>query len=427
MTKLRIILMAAVILFLSDITDTYAQYQSIVMSSRWFHPVDSKDPYRTLSAFKDYKADRIDWMYNDNINQLNLLQKANIKYSLTLNPQIPDSNGYSTVKTRIIDINGKPCVAPWMVNWISKNPYWGCVNNPKFKKVFVDKGKQIVDLGAYGIMVDDARFNDHAAEWGGCFCKYCIEGFRGFLQQQNILVKSDFNFRKYLKSHPQDKYYTSLYKSFQKQSVVNFLKSWKLSIRKYSNNSISFLTNNGGGKWDEIYQVFDIGIAEIMTERTSFDQLHSTIILSEKLGKKQVFSYASANSDLNISYYLYCYLNNTEALIPWDLWLNDPVNRNARLYTPVSDIVKVIDFIKKYGFEFKGLLNAGLYTKNLAVNPKFSKILKTRDGHEYLILLNDSKENLINTAPLNSSFVPIISGTKVGNSYKGFVILQKII
>src|ERR1700748_267507 len=176
----------------------FAQEPEVVLSSRAFHPTNPKDTLSTLKAIDEFKPDRIDWMYCDNPTQLNELKQRGIKYSLAINPQVPDSSGYTTAKLRIKDINGQPMTAPWMKNFKSKNPYWGCVNNPGFRTLFIDKTKHIVDLGAYGVVVDDARFNEVATEWGGCYCDYCVSGFNTYLKQHHYTIPAGFNYKKTL-------------------------------------------------------------------------------------------------------------------------------------------------------------------------------------------------------------------------------------
>jgi hypothetical protein len=134
--------------------------------------------FSTLKMIKDFGATRVDWMYCENDDQLKQLRDIGIPFSLATNPQTPDSAGYTTVKTRIVNIEGKALTPPWMKDWKNqKTPYWGCVNNPIFKEVFLAKGKKFIDLGAYGIFVDDPRFNELAFDWGGCFCEYCVKKY----------------------------------------------------------------------------------------------------------------------------------------------------------------------------------------------------------------------------------------------------------
>ena len=90
--------------------------------SRWFHPKDDRDTLSTIKIAKAFNVTRIDWMYCNNKTQLQQLQQLNIPYSLAINPQTPDSAGYTTAKTRILDINGNPLVATMDEKMEGQNP-----------------------------------------------------------------------------------------------------------------------------------------------------------------------------------------------------------------------------------------------------------------------------------------------------------------
>ncbi|MGY4383040.1 hypothetical protein ACVWYN_000059 [Pedobacter sp. UYP24] len=414
-----------ILLILSNVC--LGQSKSIILSSRWFHPFNKQDTLNTLSVFKNLRVDRIDWMYCDNIQQIQALKNDGVKFSLAINPQVPDSLGFTTVKTRMLDLNGRPYVAPWMSNWKANNLYWGCVNNPSFQNLFIIKSMQIVDFGAYGIFVDDARFNDSAVEWGGgCYCEYCLKKFSEFLAGKKIVIKKDFNYKNYLKNiGAKEDVYKKLYGEFQTESVISFLTNWKKEVYSYSGKKLKFLTNNAGGKWNNIYSIFDMGIAELDPRRSDFRQLSSSISLARSLGKEQVFSYASSNQSCNLSYYLYCYLNKSEALIPWDLWLNDKIDHHKRLYSDSSTIRDVISFIIKYKNDFsKEVTQDTLFPTNGIAD--YVQAIKCQDGKEFLVFLNSEPNKLINVDSFAKAYKPIITGVKLKNSYNGFVILEKL-
>ncbi|MCF2518427.1 hypothetical protein [Dyadobacter sp. CY351] len=334
------------LLYLAIHSSSFAQAKEelpIIMSSRWFHPRDDKDTLSTLKMIKDFHPDRIDWMYCSNTKQLEEIRKLGVPYSLAINPQIPDSAGY-TVQGRIEDLNGQKVVAPWMKSWNQKNPYWGCVNSPEFQKLFLAKSKEIVDLKAYGIFVDDARFNDHAFEWGGCFCDHCISGFNKYLVNE---VKKDsidpsFNYKDYRLSRSKNTSnaknardpYAKLFKDFQQSSVVRFLTKWKADLKAYAGNDFVFLTNNPNGSWNKIYEIFDSGICEISANNRSYESLERISKQAKAKNKTQVLSIATSDSTTFKRLSVYSYSLGNPVLLPWDLMLQPTSERSEarRIY-----------------------------------------------------------------------------------------------
>jgi hypothetical protein len=373
------------------------QNLDIVLSSRWYHPTNSIDTLSTLSAINDFKAERLDWIYCDNIDQLQHLKALNLKYSLTLNPQVPDSGIYTTKSMRMVNLNGIPYIAPWMVGWKITNPYWGCVNNPSFKKLFIREGKNNINLGAYGIMVDDAKFNIHAIEWGGgCFCEFCVYAFTTYLISHGHHVSSQFNYKNYLKDQTLvtggGDLYKNLYKEFQTVSVIQFIKEWQAAMNSYSTYKVVFLTNNYGGKWDSVYKLFDVGISEIEPTANAFDDIPTIIKEAARNKKKQIFSYASENMSDNYKFYLLCYLYGAEALVPWDLWIKPP-KKHDRLFSEASDLDCIITFIKTYRKEFYKCQEIPVTLSSCSFKEYYyAKYFKPKDGKTFLILISKSSK-----------------------------------
>ena len=369
----------------------------VVLSSRWFHPKDDRDTLSTIKIAKAFNVTRIDWMYCNNKTQLQQLQQLNIPYSLAINPQTPDSAGYTTAKTRILDINGNPLVAPWMKKWKVKNPYWGCVNNPLFKETFYTQTKNIVDLGAYGVFVDDARFNDHAAEWGGCYCDYCMTAFNKYLESKNESLSGASNYREFLKTSganagsPLVAQLKKEFRQFQSQSVVNFLTTWKADLSAYAKRPFKFLTNNYNGNWDSpIYKVFDGGIAEIPSNKEhTTGKIGGIVKKATAFGKTQVFSYASDNMTANAKFIIQAYLAGSAAIIPWDALVSSNVENNysQRYYANTDQYLKLFDFISGHPGLFKNTISTKeAAALNLASSSEYITELRRDKTGTYLFI-----------------------------------------
>ncbi len=324
----------------------------IILSSRWFHPSSPQDTLSTLAMVDQYHPDRIDWMYCTNDAQLAQLRARKIPYSLALNPQVPDSAEY-TIRGRIQDVNGNKLVAPWMRNWNQKNAHWGCVNAPEFREVFYAKSRKLLDLGAYGLFVDDARFNDHAVEWGGCFCDYCVKAFAESLRTSGAdTLAADFNFRDFLRSRGIESVtgrktampFGAAFSAFQTASVVRFLTAWRAEMEAYARRRVTFLTNNYGGQWTDIYRVFDVGIGELPEDHANREYVRSRVATAENLGKKQYFTLTSGDETKQLRALFLAYSAGSALVIPWDVYVNAQSKQMPRRF-----FAKIQTFSPTYG------------------------------------------------------------------------------
>lgn len=81
------------------------------------------------------------------------------------------------------DIGGIPIVPPWAEEKYNGVPtYWGCTNHPLFRAQVKERVVDGISSGANMLHIDD-HLGTYAASYfaGGCFCEYCMDGFREFL------------------------------------------------------------------------------------------------------------------------------------------------------------------------------------------------------------------------------------------------------
>lgn len=85
-----------------------------------------------------------------------------------------------------LDFNKNPVVTGWMADrrYKGKPVYLYCTNNPKFRAWLRQQTYMIAAIGADGYHVDDYGGGPACFNSGGCFCQYCMEGFRQYLQEQ---------------------------------------------------------------------------------------------------------------------------------------------------------------------------------------------------------------------------------------------------
>lgn len=85
-----------------------------------------------------------------------------------------------------LDLNLKPIPVGWMV----KGPYhktvppFNCSNHPNYRAWLEQQMEFFVQADVDGVMVDDGGGSPFAYRHGGCFCEYCIRGFRKYLRDR---------------------------------------------------------------------------------------------------------------------------------------------------------------------------------------------------------------------------------------------------
>jgi hypothetical protein len=84
-----------------------------------------------------------------------------------------------------VDIAGDPIVPGWLdSNYKGVKHYWGCTNHPLFRKQLAERVRIGITSGANMLHLDDHLGTSAAANHsGGCFCGFCMKGFRAWLQQ----------------------------------------------------------------------------------------------------------------------------------------------------------------------------------------------------------------------------------------------------
>ena len=88
------------------------------------------------------------------------------------------------------DIHGRPCNAHW-VECPDRDHYCYAMdrNNPVWRKYLEAIIRIQIDAGVDGIQLDEAELPMTSMQYGGCFCKDCMKGFRTYLQAHPELAE----------------------------------------------------------------------------------------------------------------------------------------------------------------------------------------------------------------------------------------------
>ncbi len=160
------------------------------------------------------------------------------------------------------DITGTPIVPPWLDgDYKGVKPYWGCTNNPLFQELLIMRAKLGIKNGATMLHLDDHLCTFSCTEFaGGCFCDYCMEGFRKWLakeynakelKERGIHNIEQFNYAEFIKSsgYATKKAYKEAFLQykiplkqeflrFQKQASLDFIKRLKAEAEKITGSKV---------------------------------------------------------------------------------------------------------------------------------------------------------------------------------------------
>jgi len=132
------------------------------------------------------------------------------------------SVGFRTEFRRVIDfsddfldaacrnIAGEPFIVPWLWDHKYKDQpaWWWCTNSPLYRKYLDSRLVEIMKTRPTGLHIDDYTGTAGTVTWrSGCFCRYCLAGFRDYLGKNVAKEKlaalsiddlSTFDYRKFL-------------------------------------------------------------------------------------------------------------------------------------------------------------------------------------------------------------------------------------
>lgn len=163
------------------------------------------------------------------------------------------------------DILLEPIIVPWLWDHTYEGTpsYFGCTNNPVFRKFTVERVISAMETGADGLHIDDHLGTAGSFWHGGCFCDFCMNGFTDFLKKpsyeeelknHNINI-DNFNYREFLltKVSSREEYLrkrgelplVELYQTFQVKAAAEFVLELRNIAEKVKGSKITCSANTG--------------------------------------------------------------------------------------------------------------------------------------------------------------------------------------
>ena len=351
------------------------QRSDVVLTSRAVHLTPpAHTPLTTWAAATAFGATRIDWVYTSNASWVAAAARRGLEVTLAMNPQAPDGPHASSWRTgRLLNIGGKPLVAPWMRSWPGEPRNYGCVNNPEYIRIAQAMAEGLVAAGAGGIQHDDPGSNFEAAGWNGgdpelsgCYCSYCMDGFTRALlvalspaERAALNVTASFSYKQFLSTHPWHsadaavQRLRALFLEYQ----LNVTERYLQGLRAHIDANIPLSCNNGGKRWAPPLGACSYGLGELSASDAKPDTLEAMFQLLPPPGKMQVVTMPKATNvslvekpaftTLIRTSIAYSYALGGNMMVPWDIYL--PTPDAERYYGKPDQFADLYAFVRAHG------------------------------------------------------------------------------
>jgi len=114
---------------------------------------------------------------------LGVRYRGNVDFRVAFAGMIDFDPNFMNSVCRTLD--GQPITVPWL--WDRKhkgNPaYWFCTNSPSHREYLKSQARLALSADMDGLQIDDYGGTAGTHSQGGCFCRWCMAGFRDYLRQ----------------------------------------------------------------------------------------------------------------------------------------------------------------------------------------------------------------------------------------------------
>lgn len=326
----------------------------------------------SIETIRAFEPDRIMWCYSHDPAYMADCRNEGIQ---TFQSAINSIAGTTEPEAQALDLDGKPVVAPWMVAFNPKKPwYWGCNNRPRFLEHSVERATKALEAGADWIQFDDWSMIVSAHSWGGaCFCDDCMAAFREYLSTGAVPEKvqelalgpiEKFDYRTYLKERcgikdaatykdkRRDLETTALFEHFQRLSVRRFFSDLRPRLDAVAGRRVP-LSLNASFRHPSQKSNYTADIVDFLQGETWHMGLVDLAVpakTADAIGTWQVFvpkprELRTARRAIAASYAL-----GQLMLIPWDMYMgSDATGIRPRYYGTPEQYGDLFGFAKANG------------------------------------------------------------------------------
>jgi hypothetical protein len=428
----------------------------VTMRTLRFRPRDRNDPQDTFRAIDAFHATRLEWSYLNSLRPMSYVSTGSAGRGMTLSDRraelekiarvqaggrIFGSGSGSTIGVfelwdmehgnhvkmhTMLGIDGEPVILGHAAAW-SRPPSPGCMNNPAYREAHLTYLKANLDAGATTIQRDEPSVQfSFAASGQGCYCSFCMEGFRDYLnknvppqalESMGVADPGTFDYGRYLSgmdSPPARRAFDwsdpatiesfkaptgSLHDHFvrfQLDTTMEFFRWIRRELTAYNDGvPVGYTANNTSFQnWEAPYfSLFDFCISEMMLQSANPGHIYERAQKARSLGKMQVFGTPKtmgADYDeeelvrLKQQVIATAYASGALASVPWDVFMQS-VDGGERYFGKPEEFAPLFAMVRASHRYLDGYCTAGAAGLN---------IRDDRYGEQFPVLTGDPSGGL---------------------------------
>ncbi len=338
----------------------------VCFSTRW--PDTGKRD--SLKAAREFHATRLDWLYltGKPDSDKAFVARAKAKgYPVggTLNCQLNDAPG-STAHTftigRTVNMKGDALKDPWTKKYGGR---FGCPNNPDYAKLFLAHARYALDAGVDYFQMDGVQLNEIMTQYGGCFCAFCVEGFRAYIASHStpeqrgrwgIGELATFDYAKFLLSQGTDpdsglsawkgpRELRELFLDFQIASGLRFLGDMYQQIDQMAGRKLTYSCNANEEFLTTYHKVHNFAFIEAYPFKEGVPAFlyGHRLKPAQEMGKPYLMTFVSHDVPHNRRFIASAYAMGSNVIVPWDVFtgLDSP-----RFYGTPAQFADLYGFIR---------------------------------------------------------------------------------
>jgi hypothetical protein len=405
----------------------------LMRALRW-RPINDKDTWSVMQAMDDFHVTGLVWAYIHDPAHIkevtdsgrffqgavtsSLQTMRSLLGESTANnaPDVPAFIDRYTTK----NLDGSPNEQPWKRYWTSDlSRVSGCCSNPEFETLYVEALMTYIRAGATLIQRDEGGGNSERPNYGGCFCSWCIQGFRAYLKAEVApeqlrawgiadIDTFDYAARLRLDGAPVGDAFRTwdggdlkrCFVAYQAEVSQAFFQRTRKALDRQAGFHVAMSCNNGVREFDEVMQQFDWFFGELSRQLATPTDLYHLLKKAETLGRLQIVTMPKKGG--HISYpdpdgwerhtrqtIAMTYAVGGICMVPWDVYMPDTFDDNrqrsatARYFGTAEQYADLFGFIRASTPYMEG------YEDAAAIGPG---ILETRWGLQQPVLIDGGPE-----------------------------------
>jgi hypothetical protein len=328
------------------------------------------------------------------------------------------------------NLDGTPNEQPWKRYWTSDlSRVSGCCSNPEFEKLYVRALMTYIKAGATLIQRDEGGGNSARPNYGGCFCPWCMKGFRTYLKEHatpdqlqtwGIADIETFDYAAHLRAAgaPVGDAFRNWpggelkaqFVAYQHAVSKAFFQRTRKALDQQAGFHVAMSCNNGVHVFDEVMQQFDWFFGELAYREATPGNLYHLLKRAEQLDRMQVVTMPKKGG--HISYpdpdgwerhthqtIAITYASGGICMVPWDVYMPDTFDENhkrsmtARYFGTPEQYADLFGFIRAsqaylVGYEDAAAIGPGILETRwglrlpleIAGNPELYAVVRAKPG-----------------------------------------------